>query len=88
MPQAEIRLTNRWGMHARIAFHFARICQTFSSRIRLGHDGEWADGKEIMDILALGAGSGSLLVVETEGEDGEAALDALSRFLLVDSKVL
>jgi phosphotransferase system HPr-like phosphotransfer protein len=54
----------------------------------LGYNGEWADGKEIMDILALGAGPESLLVVETEGEDGEAALDALSRFLLVDSKVL
>ncbi len=88
MPKAEIRLTNRWGLHARLAFHFTQISGAFSCKIRLGHAGLWADGKEIMDILMLGAGPGSLLALETEGPDGEAAIEALSHFLLVDSKVL
>ena len=39
------------------------------------------DGKSIMGILLLAAASGAVLKVSTDGEDEQAALDALCGFI-------
>lgn len=68
------------GLHARSAFSLSRISDGFKSAITLHHGGITGNGKDVMDILALGAGQGSTIVIETVGEDEEAALVSLTRF--------
>ena len=81
MRSGNVTLVNRWGMHARLAFHFAAEAARFRCAIRLGAGGNTADGKEIMSLLMLEAMPGDELRLETEGGDEEAAYEALTRFL-------
>jgi phosphocarrier protein len=39
------------------------------------------DGKSIMGILLLAAAAGTVLIVSTDGEDEQAALDSLCGFI-------
>ncbi len=88
MRSGEIRLENRWGMHARLAYHVSREALRFASAVRLKRCNEAANAKEVTDLLLLAAGPGDLLLLETDGEDETAAFEALSHFLLNDAKLL
>jgi phosphotransferase system HPr (HPr) family protein len=77
MPTREFTVTNKLGIHARPAAQFVKTASTFSSEIQVEKDDEQADGKSIMGLMMLAAGHGSILIITTEGEDAEAALDAL-----------
>ncbi len=77
MPTREFTVTNKLGIHARPAAQFVKTASTFSCEIQVTKDGEQADGKSIMGLMMLAAGNGSVLTITAEGEDAEAALDAL-----------
>ena len=80
MQRAEVKVIHPSGLHATSAFTLSGISDGFKSSVTLHHDGLTGDGKDIMDILALGAGHGSTIVIETIGEDEDAALASLTRF--------
>ncbi len=75
--QCEVVVRDELGLHARPAARVARAAQDFLCRITLTHNGLTADAKSILDILSLAAGCGSLLLLECQGEDAEAATQAL-----------
>lgn len=87
MRSGAVTLANPWGMHARLASHFAAEAARFRCAVRLSGNCA-ADGKEIMSLLMLAAMPGDELRLETEGEDEDAAYEALTRFLLNDAKLL
>jgi phosphotransferase system HPr (HPr) family protein len=66
------------ALHARPASLFVRLAQRFASSISLRRADRRADGKNILEVLALGAGRGETLDVEATGENAEAALAALA----------
>lgn len=68
-------------LHARPAGVFVRTAMRYSSRLVVSCDGKTADAKSILAILALGAVGGSRLEVHAEGDDADAALDALAHCL-------
>jgi phosphocarrier protein len=78
MAQRELTIQNKLGIHARPAAQFVKTASKFSSEIRVEKDGEEVDGKSIMGLMMLAAGNGSIIIVAAEGEDEEAALEALS----------
>jgi phosphocarrier protein len=53
------------------------MANRFQSDITVEKDGEEVDGKSIMGLMMLAAGHGSVILVSAEGEDEEAALDAI-----------
>ena len=65
------------ALHARPANLFVRVASMFSARIAVRRGERGADGKNILEVLALGAGRGETLEIEATGEDAEAALGAL-----------
>ena len=78
MPACEITIINKLGLHARAAAKFVSIASKFSSTIRIGRSAEsQVDGKSIMAVMMLAAGKGTTVHLLTEGEDAQAALDAL-----------
>lgn len=77
MPTREFTVTNKLGIHARPAAQFVKTASTFSCNIQVEKDDEQADGKSIMGLMMLAAGHGSVLIITTEGDDSEQALDAL-----------
>ena len=65
------------ALHARPAGSFVKVALGFKSRITVSHGDRQADAKSILAVLALGADSGSEIRVRAEGEDADAALEAV-----------
>ena len=78
MAQREFTIQNKLGIHARPAAQFVKTANKFASEIRVEKDGEEVDGKSIMGLMMLAAGHGSVITVAAEGEDADAALEAIS----------
>ncbi|MEH6580375.1 MAG: HPr family phosphocarrier protein [Halioglobus sp.] len=77
MIQTQLTIINKLGLHARAAAKFVGCAAAFSSSIQTGRDGKMVDGKSIMSVMMLAAGKGTVLDMEIEGDDEEAALEAL-----------
>jgi phosphocarrier protein HPr len=65
-------------LHARPAAEFVKTALGFSSQLTVASGDREADAKSLLAILALGAKRGSTLRLTADGDDAEAALDALS----------
>ncbi len=70
------------GLHARPAAEFVRLAERFKSRVRLGKDGIWVNGKSILAILTLAAEAGSVVTLEVSGEDEAEAFVVLKEKLV------
>lgn len=74
----EVCVRNRRGLHARAAALFARTAQGFSAEITVSRADLAVDGTSIMDLMMLAAGPGTVLRIQTDGDDAEAAAEALA----------
>lgn len=81
MIQTQITIINKLGLHARAAAKFVACASSFSSRIQAGKDGALVDAKSIMSVMMLAAGKGTVLDLEIQGNDEDAALEALTELI-------
>ncbi|RWU25389.1 HPr family phosphocarrier protein [Pseudomonas alkylphenolica] len=78
MPAREITIINKLGLHARAAAKFVGVAGRYPCTVRIGRAPDrMIDGKSIMAVMMLAAGKGTQVHLHTEGEDEDAALDAL-----------
>lgn len=77
MPQQTVPIINEKGMHARAAALFAREASLHRASVYVSRDGLEVNGKSIMGVLMLAAYCGSEVLIRTEGEGAQEALDAL-----------
>ena len=82
MIQREVTLNNILGLHARAAARFVQVASRFRSRISLSKDGRSVDAKSILGVLMLAGAQGDRLVLSAEGDDEQAAVEALSALIL------
>ena len=73
-----VTLPRTIALHARPAGAFVKTALKFQSRLTVAVDGKVADAKSILAVLALGAVGGTELRLTAEGDDADAALDALA----------
>ncbi len=73
----EVEIVNRLGLHARAAARFVNTAAAYQCEVRVIRDSQTVNGKSIMGVMMLAAGKGCSIIIETEGEDADAALDAL-----------
>jgi multiphosphoryl transfer protein len=71
------------GMHARPASLFQEVANGYRSRITFvnQHSGASANGKSTLSLVACGTREGDRCTLIIEGEDEEAAHEAMGRFL-------
>ena len=83
MISSRVMIVNRLGLHARAAAKFIKIAKSYSCAIRIGRadDLELVDGKSIMRLMTLVAETGTVLVLETEGQQEQSAHDALTELI-------
>lgn len=76
----EIDVVNPSGLHARPASDFVGLAKTFQSKIEIGRAGEEEsyNAKSIIMLMSLGLEQGEKAVLSAEGEDEQAAVDALA----------
>ena len=61
---------------------FVKLASKFESEIWVGCNNDRVNGKSIIGLLTLAAGTGMKLAIEAEGKDAKAAVEALA--LLVE----
>ena len=76
--EVAVALPEGVALHARPAGTFVKTALRFESNLTVGSNGKTANAKSILAVLALGATGGSVLRLSAEGEDADAALDALA----------
>ena len=76
-PSAEVRITNRKGLHARASAKFVKCAEQFDAVVRVTRDGQTVGGTSIMGLMMLSAGLGTTVLLEAEGPDAPDALEAL-----------
>jgi len=77
-------LANKHGLHARPAAEFVKLAGRFDCDVKLTKDGLTVDGKSIMGVMMLAAEHGSRIVVVTNGDDEQQAMNDLKTFLETD----
>ena len=78
MPERDVKITNKLGIHARPAAEIVKTAGKFKSSITIIRDDLEVNAKSIMGVMMLAAEYGSTVTLRAVGEDAEAALDALS----------
>ncbi len=78
-PKRQVVVANQLGLHARPAGTLAKQAQRFNADIAIVVDDQEVDAKSILDILTLAAGQGQTLELKADGDDAEAALNALEK---------
>ncbi|HQY05674.1 MAG TPA: HPr family phosphocarrier protein [Lacunisphaera sp.] len=81
MPIQSHTIQNSTGFHARPARQFAEAASGFPCTIRVRKGEKSVNGKSILGMLTLGAKHMDVLIIETEGEMAEEALDKLGRIV-------
>lgn len=78
MKKLDIEINNPTGLHARPAKIFVNIAKQFDARVAVTHKEKTANGKSLISMLTLGVECGSHIRIEIDGEDEEAALEAIN----------
>ena len=77
MIQREAMIVNPLGVHARPAAEFVKTAGRFSSAIEIRRGDVSVNGKSIMGVMMLAAEQGATIVITANGDDAEAAIEAL-----------
>ena len=76
-----VSVTNRQGLHLRLAMVLSQHAQRFPCVIHAVCDDRRADAKSILDLFWLAADRGSELVIEAHGPSSTEALDCLQQLV-------
>jgi phosphocarrier protein len=77
MPQREVEIVNKLGLHARASAKLTQTASRFAADVWLSRNGRRVNAKSIMGVMMLAAGKGSRVAIETDGTDADQALAAL-----------
>lgn len=81
MKEITYTITDPEGIHARPAGVLVKEAAKFTSKVIIAQDGKEVDAKRILGLMGLGVKCGQKIVLKTEGEDEDAAIEALGKFL-------
>jgi len=81
MPSAEAQIVNKLGLHARASAKLTQVASNYQCEIWLTRSGRRVNAKSIMGVMMLAAAKGSVVLVEADGADADAALNALLQLI-------
>ena len=76
-----VNVKNASGLHARPAGMFVKKAAEFKSTVEVSAKGKTVNAKSIMGIMILGLAQGDELTIIANGEDQEAAINALAELI-------
>jgi phosphocarrier protein HPr len=75
--EREAKIVNTLGIHARPAAEFVKVANRFTCNIQVHKDDVQVNGKSILGVMMLAAERGSTIRIRADGDDAQAAVDAL-----------
>ena len=70
-------INNKLGLHARASAKLTKLAGGFPCEVWIAKGERRVNAKSIMGVMMLAAGLGSEVVIDTEGEREQEAMDAL-----------
>jgi phosphocarrier protein HPr len=77
MIQHTVTIINKLGLHARASAKLTKLAGSFPCQVWLAKGDRRVNAKSIMGVMMLAAGIGSEVVLETDGEQEQEAMQAL-----------
>jgi phosphocarrier protein HPr len=77
MIQTTITISNKLGLHARASAKLTKLAGSFPCEVWMARGERRVNAKSIMGVMMLAAGIGTAVMVETNGEREQEAMDAL-----------
>jgi len=77
MPQATTTISNKLGLHARASAKLTKLAGSFPCEVWIAKGERRVNAKSIMGVMMLAAGIGSEVVIDTDGDRAQEALDAM-----------
>lgn len=77
MPERAVTLQNETGLHARPAKVFANAAGDVDAEVTVTKGDREVNAASVLAVLSLDCHQGDEIVIRTEGDDAEAALDRL-----------
>ena len=81
MPEREVKIINKLGIHARPAAEIVKTAGKFQSNITIIRDDLEVNAKSIMGVMMLAAEYGSTLKLRADGPDAEQAVSAIATLI-------
>jgi len=75
----ELTVSNKMGIHARPAAMIVRVANKYGADVIVEKDDEQVNGKSIMGLMMLAAGSGSKLRFVATGNDADDMLKEMEK---------
>lgn len=76
-----VRLINKLGLHVRPAAKIAELASKYKSEIFIIKDTQQVNAKSIIELLTLAAPCGTLLTIQSNGDDAENVIDAIQQLI-------
>ena len=81
MVEREVEIHNDVGLHARPATLFTKSAAGFAADVAIVTDNGEANAKSVLSVLGLDIRPGARFTIRADGEDAEAAVDALAELV-------
>jgi len=78
MPERDVTIVNKNGLHARPAAEIVKIASKFRADITICRDDVEVNGKSIMGVMMLAAEHGATIRLKANGPDAEDAIQAIA----------
>ncbi len=75
--EREVKIPNKYGLHARPAMQMVELANTYGSKIEVTNKTLTVDAKSIMSVMRLAATQGTILKIVVDGQDAEQAAGAI-----------
>jgi len=79
--EAEVRIVNRRGLHARASAKFVNAVSAMDATVEVAKDGHSVCGTSIMGLMMLGAAMGDTIRIRADGIGAEQALATLVKLV-------
>ena len=77
MIKNDTTISNKLGLHARASAKLTKLAGSYPCEVWMTKGERRVNAKSIMGVMMLAAGIGSVVTVETDGEQEQEAMDAL-----------
>jgi phosphocarrier protein HPr len=77
MPQRDVEIINKLGLHARASAKLTQLAAKYQCDVSMARNNRKVNAKSIMGVMMLAAGKGAKVTLETSGPDEDEAMQAI-----------
>ncbi|MBX3631014.1 MAG: HPr family phosphocarrier protein [Nitrosomonas sp.] len=81
MQLKEVEIINKLGLHARASAKLTKLASQYKCEVWITGNNRRVNAKSIMGVMTLAANKGTKLHIETNGDDENEAMGALTALI-------